>query len=67
MSVSINAKCFYVFLAHVLESQLGVSNASLPSGELPIEDVFWYAAIIHAVYMAQPAESALPQKGEHAS
>ena len=61
-----NVQRFHVPLAHVLESQLGTSDVSFPIGELPVENVFWYAAILHATHVAQPAESALPKKGEHA-
>ena len=57
---------FEVALADVLEVQRGAAYWAAPHGKLSIQDILRNATIFHAVYMAQPSQSALRQHEVHA-
>ena len=52
----------HVTLAGVLESEGWASHWPRVTGELSIEEVFRQAAILHAPYMAQPAQASLASR-----
>ena len=64
----VDVKCFHVSLADILVAQLWAAFGSPSRCQLSIENVFWDAAILHAIDMLQPTEPALslPEQGEHA-
>ena len=65
--ISVHVKCFHVSLADILVAQLWAAFGSPFRCQLSIEnDVFWDAAIPHAVDMPQPTQPALSEQGEHA-
>ena len=62
-----NVTGLHVTLAGVLESEGWASHWPRATGELSIEDVFQQAAVLHAPYMAQPAQASLAQQRIHAA
>ena len=64
--LGVDVKCFHVSLADILVAQLWAAFGSLSRCQLSIENVFWDAAIPHAVDMPQPTQPALSEQGEHA-
>ena len=64
--IGVDAKCFHVSLADILVAQLWAAFGSPSRCQLSIENVFWNAAILHAVDMPQPTQPALSEQGEHA-
>ena len=64
--IGVNVKCFHVSLADILVAQLWAAFGSPSRCQLSIENVFWDAAILHAVDMPQPTQPALSEQGEHA-
>ena len=64
--LSVYVKCFHVSLADILVAQLWAAFESPSRCQLSIENVFWDAAILHAVDMPQPTQPALSEQGEHA-
>ena len=64
--IGVDVKCFYVSLADILVARLWAAFGSPSRCQLSIENVFWDAAILHAVDMPQPTQSALSEQGEHA-
>ena len=61
-----DVKCFHVCLADILVAQLWAAFGSPSRCQLSIANVFWDAAILHAVDMPQPTQPALSLQGEHA-
>ena len=57
----------HVTLAGVLESEGWASDWPRSTAELSIEDVFRQVAVLHAPYMAQPAQASLAQQRIHAA
>ena len=55
--IGIDVKCFHVSLADILVAQLWAALGSPSRCQLSIENVFWDAAILHAVDMP-PANAA---------
>ena len=64
--IGFDVKCFHVSLADILVAQLWAAFGSPSRCQLSIENVFWDAAILHAVDMSQPTQPALSEQGEHA-
>ena len=64
--IGVDVKCFHVSLADILVAQLWAAFGSPSRCQLSIENVFWYAAILHAVDMPQPTQPAQFEQGEHA-
>ena len=64
--IGVDVKCFHVSLADILIAQLLAAFVSPSRCQLSIENVFWDAAIPHAVDMPQPTQPALSEQGEHA-
>ena len=64
--IGVDVKCFCVCLADILVAQLWAAFGSPSRCSLSIENVFWDAAILHAVDMPQPTQPALSEQGEHA-
>ena len=62
--IGVDVKCFHVSLADILVVQLWVAFGSPSRCQLSIENVFWDAAIIHAVDMPQPTQPTLSEQGE---
>ena len=52
----------HVTIAGILESEGWAPHWPHATGELSIEDVFRQAAVLHATYMAQPAQASLAQQ-----
>ena len=52
----------HVTIAGIFESMGWASHWPRATGELTIEDVFRQAAVLHAPYMAQPAQASLAQQ-----
>ena len=57
-TIGINIQGFQFTLANILIPQLGAANRSFARGELAVEDVFWYAAVLHPAHVPQPTQSA---------
>ena len=53
---SVDVKCFHVSLADILVAQLWAAFGSPSRCQLSIENVFWDAAILHAIDMSQPTQ-----------
>ena len=64
--ICVDVECFHVSLADILVAQLWVAFGSPSRCQLSIENVFWDAAILHAVDMLQPTLPELSEQGEHA-
>ena len=54
--LGVDVKCFHVSLADILVAQLWAAFRSPSRCQLSIENVFWDAAILHAVDTAQPTQ-----------
>ena len=63
---SVDVEYFHVFLADILVAQLWAAFGSSSRCQFSIENVFWDAAIFHAVYTTQPKQPALSEQGEGA-
>ena len=63
--LGVGVKCFHVSLADILVAQMWAAFGSPSRRQLSIENVFWDAAILHAVDMTQPTQPALSKQGEH--
>ena len=63
--IGVDVKCFHASLADMLVAQLWTAFGSPSRCQLSIENVFWDAAILHAVDMPQPTQPALSEQGEH--
>ena len=63
---AIGCKVLLVSLADILVAQLWVAFGSPSRRQLSTENVFWDAAIFHAVDMPEPTQPALSEQGEHA-
>ena len=61
-----DVNCFHVSLTGIPVAQLCAAFGSPPRCQFSIENVFWDAAILHAVDMPQPTQPALSEQGEHA-
>ena len=64
--IGVDVKCFHVSLADILGARLWAAFGSPSRCQLSTENVFWDAAILHAVDMPQPTQPALFEQGEHA-
>ena len=64
--LGVYVECFHVSLANILVAQLWAAFVSPPRCQLFIQNVFWDAAIFHAVDITQPTQPALSELGEHA-
>ena len=64
--LGVDVKCFHVSLADILVAQLWAAFRSPCRCQLSIENVFWDAAILHAVDMPQSTQPALSEQVEHA-
>ena len=64
--LGVDVKYFHVSLAEILVAQLRAAFGSPSRCQLSIQNVFWDAAILHAVDMPQPMQPALTEQGEHA-
>ena len=64
--LGVHVECFYVSFADILVAQHWVASGSPPRCQLSIKNVFWDAAILHAVDMTQSVQPALSEQGEHA-
>ena len=64
--LGVDVKFFHVSLADILVAQLWAAFGSPSRCQLSIENVFWDAAILHAVDMPQSTQPALSEQGEHA-
>ena len=62
----VDVKCFHVSFANILVAQLWAAFCSPSRCQLSIENVYWDAAILHAVDMTQPPQPVLFGQGEHA-
>ena len=51
--------------ADIFISQVRAAGGSPPQSQLPVEDVFWNATILHTTDMAQPSQSALSKQSVH--
>ena len=66
VGLDVDVKCFHVSLADILAAQQWAAFGSPSKCQLSIENVFWDAAILHAVDMPQVTQPALSEQGEHA-
>ena len=57
-TVGITIQGFQVTLANILIPQLGAVNISFSRGELAVEDVFWYAPVLHPSHVPEPTQYA---------
>ena len=46
-------------------SQVRAAGGSPPQSQLPVEDVFWNATILHTTDITQPSQSALSKQSVH--
>ena len=64
--LSVDVEFFHVSLTDILIAQLLAAFGSPSRCQLSIQNVFWDAAILHAVDMTQPTQPVLCEQGEHA-
>ena len=64
--LGVDVECFHISLTDILVAQMWAAFGSPSRCQLSIENVFWDAAILHAVDMPQPTQPALSEQGEHA-
>ena len=56
-ALGVNFQGFHISFAHVLVPQLWAATGSFANGKFSIEDGLRYSAILHAAYMANPAQT----------
>jgi len=59
--LGVDFQAFHISIAHILVPQMQADTGSFANSKFSIEDVLRYSAILHAVRMANPAHSALPE------
>ena len=64
-SALVGIQGLHVSFTNVPGTQLWATDASLANRQFSIEYVFRDYSIFHTVNVAQPAEPALPEQGEH--
>ena len=57
---------FHISYADIFISQMR-GGGSPPQSQLPVEDVFWNATILHTTDMTQPSQSALSKQSVHSA
>ena len=61
---SVDVDSFHISCADIFISQVR-GGGSPPQSQLPVEDVFWNATILHTTDMTQPSQSALSKQSIH--
>ena len=62
----VNVCKFRITLADILETQCWVACGTVSCCQLPIQHIFWDAAITHLMHVAEPAQPALIEKEVYA-
>ena len=65
VSISTAFMSLHISYADIFISQVRAAGGSAPQSQLPIEDVFWNATILHTTDMTQPSQSALSKQSVH--
>ena len=64
--LGVDVECFHVSLPDIPAPQLRAAFGSPSRCQLSVKNVFWDAAILHAIDMPPPMQPALSEQGEHA-
>ena len=62
----VNVCKFKIALADILETQCRATCGTVSCCQLPIQHIFWDAAIAHAMHMAEPVQPALTEEEVYA-